>query len=101
MKHILFCFLSTLSLLSFSASAEMRDKHGSSIEQVYINSDGVMLVQVSGVVGYLSIGKVGDKTAEIMYSTALAAKLSNQSNLWIRYWDAVDGYPSIGIIAIK
>lgn len=101
MKSIIFFVLSAFSFLSLNVSAEMHDKHGASIEQVYINSGGVMLVQVSGVAGYLSIGKVGDKTSEVLYSTALAAKLSNQSNLWIRYWDAAEGYPSVGIIAIK
>ncbi len=101
MKYILILALSIFSFLSLNVSAEMHDKHGASIEQVYINSGGVMLMKIAGVSGYLSIGKSGDKTSEILYSTALAAKLSNQTNLWIRYWDAVEGYPSVGIIAIK
>lgn len=89
------------SLLTLSANSEMHDLNGASISQVYINSGGVMLMQVPGVSSYLSIGKVGDKTSEMLYSTALAAKLSNQTNLWIRYWDSSEDYPSIGIIAIK
>ena len=93
------------SLFTFSAHAEMHDLRNSSISEVYINDggsgEGVMLIKVPGVSGYLSIGKVGDKTSEILYSTALAAKLSNQTNLWIRYWDSAEGYPSVGIIAIR
>ena len=102
MKFISILMFSVLvSLFTLSAHAEMHDLGSASISQVYINSGGVMLMQVPGVSGYLSIGKVGDKTSEILYSTALAAKLSNQTNLWIRYWDSAEGYPSVGIIAIK
>ena len=97
---VLFCSVLAL-LLTLSACAEMHDLSSASISQVYINSSGVMLMQVPGVSGYLSIGKVGNKTSELLYSTALAAKLSKQTNLWIRYWDSSGEYPFVGIIAIK
>ncbi|MBB3059894.1 hypothetical protein [Microbulbifer rhizosphaerae] len=86
---------------SIDVLADMHDKSGARITEVYINNAGVMLIQVEGVSGYLSIGEVGEKAAEVMYSTALAAKLSGQSNIWIRYWDVVNGYPSVGIISLK
>lgn len=87
-------------LFASGANADMHDKGAATIEEVYVNSGGTMLIRVGGISGYLSLGTVGDKYAEIMYSTALAAKISNQSNLWIRYYDT-EGYPSVGIISIK
>lgn len=89
------------AFLSSSAFAEMRDKRGTKITEVYINSGGSMIIQVEGVSGYLTLGTVGNKTAEIMYSTALAAKLSSHSNVWVRYWDAVEGFPTVGIISLQ
>lgn len=89
------------SIVSSSAFAAMHDKRGTRITEVYINSTGAMLIQAEGIPGYLSLGSVGNKTAEVMYSTALAAKLSNHTNVWVRYWDATQGYPTVGIISAQ
>lgn len=100
MKKLL-SFIFVLITLSSSAYAGKNDIHGAKITEVYINSEGVMLMRVDSLPTYLSIGKVGNKSSELMYSTALAAKLSGQSNLWVRYWDAAQGFPTVGIISVK
>ncbi|GAB6094382.1 hypothetical protein JCM14469_06340 [Desulfatiferula olefinivorans] len=90
-----------LFFISFSESA-FADKHDLRdilLHGVYINSGGMMLIRVEGL-GYLSLGQVGNKTAEMMYATALAAKISQQS-VWIRYWDTEEQYPSVGIICVN
>lgn len=93
--------LLTISLLfSFNAYSEMHDLYNTKITEVYINNGGTMLIRANGVSGYISLGIAGDKTAEILYSTALAAKLSQQ-NVWVRYWDSENSFPVIGIISIK
>ena len=93
-----------ICIASNTAFSQMLDKYGATISAVYVNSDGNYLMQVAGVAGWLSIGNSGDPIADALYSTALAAKLSNQTNLWVRYWtnDANPGaYPSVGIISIR
>jgi hypothetical protein len=88
-------------IFSINAFADMNDKTNAKIIEVYINSGGTMLIKVEGINGYLALGKVGNRTAEIMYSTALSAKVSTQNNLWIRYYDVAEGHPTVGIISIK
>ena len=93
----------TLCLLSSICSAEMIDKYNASISVVYVNNAGVYLMKIIGIDGWLNIGKAGDPVADALYSTALAAKLSNQCNLWVRYWTNDSdpaAYPTVGIISI-
>jgi len=98
-KTLIFIIFLTLSTFS---SAEMLDKYNAKITIVYVNNNGVYLIQVAGVSGWISLGEAGDPIADALYSTALTAKVSNQSNLWIRYWtNASGGYPTIGIISIR
>jgi hypothetical protein len=78
----------------------MHDLYNTKVTEVYINHGGEMLIKIEGFSGYISLGSIGNKTAETLYSAALAAKLSQQ-NVWIRYWDTHTGYPSIGIISLK
>lgn len=100
-RYIKIAALMSVMFISISVNAAMHDKYGAKITEVYINSSGSMIIQIEGVSGYLALGSVGNKVAELMYSTALAAKLSGQSNLWIRYRDATKGYPIVGIISIQ
>ncbi|MEE1672249.1 hypothetical protein SNR37_000016 [Agarivorans aestuarii] len=92
-----------LCLTSSFSYAEMVDKTGASISVVYVSSGGDYLMQLEGVSGWLRIGEAGNPNADALYSTALAAKLNNQSNVRVRYWtndtDPTE-FPTVGIIAI-
>ena len=80
----------------------MLDKHNAKITVAYINSGGQYLIQVEGISGWIALGKAGDPIADALYSTALTAKVSNQSNVWIRYWTSDNGgHSQIGIISLK
>lgn len=85
---------------SVYANADMHDKRDTKINEVYVNKDGLMMIKIEGVTGYMTLGSAGDKAAEMMYSTALAAKISGQSNVWVRYWDATSGYATVDIVSI-
>lgn len=81
----------------------MIDKANAEISIVYVNSAGVYLMQVKDVPGWMNIGKAGDNISDALYSTTLAAKLSKQNKLWIRYWTNESDpsqYPTVVIISL-
>ncbi len=98
----LFCML-VGSIYANGAYADKYDKFSTMVTSIYINSSGLMIIEVDGVDGYLSLGTVEEKYAQVMYSTALAAKLSNTNTVRVRYYDAVDGqdFPTVSIVQIN
>ena len=93
-------FVGVIFLISSIVHAEHHDLY-TKVSEVYINNQGAMLLKVDALSGYIKVGDTGNKTAEVMYSTALAAKLANKENVWIRYWDTESGFPTLGIISIR
>lgn len=102
MKLVLNAFLLSVSLFSsYAFSAQKVDRYSTQITVAYINSQGEYLIQIEGFSSWLKLGKAGDPTADALYSTALAAKLSKQTNVWVRYYDSNDNsWPAVGIISI-
>jgi hypothetical protein len=80
----------------------MLDKYHAKVTVTYINSGGQYLIKVEGVSGWIALGKAGDPITDALYSTALTAKVSSQSNVWIRYWTSDNGgHAKIGIISLQ
>lgn len=100
MKYSIIFFIFLL-FSAFEVSAAQKDYTGSKITRVYINSGNELLMRVDKADGWLKIGKVGDKRAEMMYSTALAAYLS-KSTIWLRIWDHPGTkYDDVRIISLQ
>ena len=102
MKFTLSMILLCVSLFSAHVfSAQKVDRYSTKITVAYINSQGEYLIQIDGFSNWLRLGKAGEPTADALYSTALAAKLSGQTNVWVRYYELGDGsWPTVGIISI-
>ncbi len=98
---ILTSIILSILICQSAFAGERIDQRGAKIITVYINLNGLMLMKITDGPGWLSIGTAGNPTADAMYSAALAAKLSGQSNLWIRYVIQESGYPTVSIISIE
>lgn len=63
-----------------------QDVYPAKLSRVYVNSGGEYLIMIDGMNRYLTMGKAGNPIADVLYKAALEAIITNQSNLWVRYW---------------
>ncbi len=97
-RFSLVVLLGTFALNSFSM-----DIFNQSIDTVYMNSDGRALIKVPGYTGWMKLGtfsNTGSEYLNAMYSLAVAAKMSGNSSVWIRYNDVEGDYPQITILSV-
>ncbi|AOT08517.1 hypothetical protein [Pseudoalteromonas luteoviolacea] len=100
-KKIIPTLMLALSLPAFQAMAGDQNDYNAKVTHAYINSSGALIMRIDSHNQWITLGQVGDKRAEMMYSTALAAKIAN-ANVWVRYWDhSGDKYSDIKIISVQ
>ncbi|ESP93349.1 MULTISPECIES: hypothetical protein [Pseudoalteromonas] len=100
-KKLIPSVIFAFSLLTFQAAAEQKNDFNAKITHVYINSYDDLLIRIDSSSDWIRLGKVGEKRAEMMYSTALAAKVAG-ANVWVRYWDySDDKYSDIRIVSVQ
>ncbi|MCG7550818.1 hypothetical protein [Pseudoalteromonas sp. Of7M-16] len=101
LKKVIPGLIFALTLPTFQASAAQKDDYSTKITRVYINSSDELLMKIDSSDEWMLIGKVGNARAEMMYSTALAAKLSS-AEVWVRYWDHTGSkYSDVRIISVQ
>ncbi|ESP92994.1 MULTISPECIES: hypothetical protein [Pseudoalteromonas] len=94
-----FCLI--LLAFSFSSFASFEEKYNGEITSVYVNSSSEVLIKVKGVSSWLSLGKTDNSYTQSMMSVALSGKVSQSSQMWVRWAEDPNGYyPKVLIMSI-
>ncbi len=88
-----------LTAISLSAQAFEQD-YSAKIISAYVNSGGLVLIKIDSNTSWLEVGQAGDPVVDVMYSTALAAKVSERTDVWVRWIPQSAGYPKVTIVSI-
>ncbi|AOT07195.1 hypothetical protein [Pseudoalteromonas luteoviolacea] len=98
LKIILLSFL----VFSFSSFASFEEKYNGKIKAVYVNSSSEALIKVEGVSSWLNLGKTDNSYTQSMMSIALTGKVSDSSEMWIRWTKEPHGsYPKVLIVSMS
>lgn len=93
-----FLVLLTFSAITTSVSAD--DDYSAKVVATYVNDGGQVLIKIDSNESWLEIGQAGDPTVDAMYSTALASKLGERPDVWVRYIPRSTGYPEVKVVSI-
>ena len=90
-----------LAFIVLSPFVSATDKQNQQVTKVYVNSSNDVLIWITDYSGWLSIGDLKDgEYVSAMYSAALSAKVSGQSNVAILYDETVSGMPKVVYLII-